>query len=216
MFAVLPLALVAAFSSRAPSDKCTELVHVHAVMGDSATCFEFNLSTLPVGEWVVYDNSSYHVPYEVAAPCASASTNLCANEVARSPAYALIGAGAPANRSTCYALGGASDKAGGLPSTAATAAATTSTLTITIPGGVGGRTLIYNLVCDPNAPDDQGPRAMDWVAERSLTYPVEWHTKAGCVSPCFVPRFPSGLGTRCVESGPSCFVRSLMRRLYQH
>jgi hypothetical protein len=170
--------------------------HLPIIVGSApGACWRFDLSPLPVGSWTLHDNSSYHTPYEVASPCGSASTASCVGQTTASPAYALIGQQG-AHKSTCYALGAAAGADGTFSSCtrlalipAAGDSLTDSTqppagLEITIPGGVGGRTLIYRLLCDPAAPNSAPPSAMDWHGGRTaLVYPVVWHTKAGCPVP---------------------------------
>ena len=151
-------------------------------------CWQFDLRTLPdTQNWTVHDDSSYKTAYEVAAPCKNLTPGLCANSVAASPAYALIGKQG-AKASTCYALGGAAaPEGGGLPTGSLTATlpeatddTTPSGLSITIPGGEGGRTLVYNLLCDATAPVSQGPDSMNWSHSQPLVYPVVWRHPAGC------------------------------------
>jgi hypothetical protein len=116
--------------------------------------------------------------------------------VAASPAYALIGKQGP-HSSTCYPLGSAAPPSGGLPPGTIAAALPASFtnggghhteappppprgLSLTIPGGTGGRTLIYHIICNESAPSDQGPTAISWSQEHPLTYPVEWPHPSGC------------------------------------
>jgi hypothetical protein len=162
----------------------------------SGSCYSFNLLSLARAAgngtpWVVYDNSSYHVPYEVASPCSLASTAPCANaaSVAQSSSYALIGSQGSGKSVTCYALGGAPTAGGGLPTgthatllppAVADGGGAPGGVSITITGGEGGRTLIYNVLCDPDAPVDQGPSSVAWTSSHSLTYPVVWKHPAGC------------------------------------
>lgn len=157
---------------------------------DTSACFYFDFSSLhlPANSqgWDIQDNSTYHTVYEVAPPCSLASIAPCVNtDVAPSPAYALIGPQGPGN-STCYALGAAPSSPGVLPpSTRATLMARgpdglPTGVSLEISGGQGGRTLIYNLICDRTAPPDQGPASMAWSHSLPLTYPVVWRHRAGC------------------------------------
>lgn len=166
---------------------CSSLSAVTVPGSTPESCWSFDLSTLPARQnWTVHDASVYKTPYEVAAPCENLAPDLCANTAPASPAYALIGK--QGNKaSTCYALGGAAAQGGGLPPGSRTAAlettaggATPPGLSITIPGGEGGRTLIYNLLCDATVPASQGPEAMAWSHTKALVYPVEWRHPAGC------------------------------------
>ena len=154
----------------------------------------FDLSALAVKakNWVVYDNSTYHTAYEVTAPCSVASTAPCADAatIAQSSSYALIGPQG-SGKSTCYALGGAPTAGGGLPSGShATLLApgpdggAPGGISVTIPGGEGGRTLIYNVVCDHDAPVDEGPSSMDWTDARGLTCVFERAWIFTCIHAC--------------------------------
>ena len=158
------------------ADACGQV----AVPVDDVSCLGFDLSTLPSGPFQVIDTSPYHTPYVLSSPCHNAPTNECANTVAASPAYALVGA-SPNTR--CYSLGGAAGAGGVLPlGTETTALLCTLEwrvkLRISVQGGEGGRTLIYNLVCNATAPRSQGPEAT--AAHSALTYPFTWHHPAGC------------------------------------
>jgi hypothetical protein len=131
-------------------------------------CYEYDLSRLPDRNWTLHD--AYPMTYAANAPCNNVlgAKELCSNNPEPSPAFAVV-------TKTCYSLGNKS-KGHVAPFSWGNPEAGVK---ITMPGGVAGRTLVYNMVCNTSFPASSGPDPFV-VENPSLTYTITWHTAAAC------------------------------------
>jgi hypothetical protein len=145
--------------------------------GPTGACVSYpGIAALPAGPFVIYDQ--YPMRYFVAAPCHNVSksqTNCTAfnsGDDSGAPAFAVAGAG----DLDCYALGHLSDS-----QIAPLVPAQNNGLTgvqITYGGGVGGRSVVYKLICNASADPSAGPTHA--VETSSPTYHIIWPTPLAC------------------------------------
>lgn len=188
---LLPSAVVAAATASAVASPCKFYTQGRQDHGAaSPSCIEFDLTRLPRGVTYLL-NDSYPEPYLVAGPCAVAAcgahcgTAACAKcqPVAPASAYQLK----PGNtvQETC-------ERCIGLGAAPVASAGPDGGLRLTTTGGLGGRQLVYNFVCDKSASTDAGPDAHvgtggDHYDAHAGTggehYEVTWRTPVACGQP---------------------------------
>eukprot|EP01079_Euglenida_sp_SAG-EU17-18_P008733 gene8733-1566_t len=136
-------------------------------------CTTWDLSTMPTGTFTV--NDAWPEPYLVAAPCVAVDTSGCAacQGVAPASIVQLMGRGG-----TWGCGGGRCLRCDGDPShLAPTAASTPNGLQLHMTGGDGGRSTVYNVVCDKSVPATNGP---DPAMANEDPYTITWRHPAGC------------------------------------
>jgi hypothetical protein len=136
----------------------------------TATCEVLDLSAMPRTTFRM--NDSYPDAYTVAAPCVDVSLGAvtCASSAVQNPHGTSCG----------LALGAlAQNSTSALPSGK-------DGMRITMAGGAGGRTLVYDMVCDETASPTAGPTGLvgTHVAgfpNPALTYLITWPTPHACI-----------------------------------
>lgn len=150
-------------------------------------CYSFDLSTMPKTTYTM--NDTYPEPYLVAAPCHDADTLSCKScngkSHATSSAYQVL-----CSADRCLSL---NDNGGGAFSVAPNSNPKTG-IKLTLNGGDGGRTVIYDLQCDPSA-KLSGPTSP--IHYNALLYTVSWPTSAAC------PSFDAGESCALPTPAPS-------------
>eukprot|EP00040_Diaphanoeca_grandis_P019203 m.101217 g.101217 ORF g.101217 m.101217 type:complete len:689 (-) comp27315_c0_seq1:283-2349(-) len=140
-------------------------------------CVDFDLSGLPTQNFMI--NDSWPEPYLVTSPCGHVditSCPACAKTPGNSNLIQLLG---PHDAPTpgAYGCNGSRciycDTTATQPEVGSTGAADGITLKFT--GGTGGRSTVFNMICDKTVPDDNGP-----TFGGESPYTVTWKTPHAC------------------------------------
>jgi hypothetical protein len=137
----------------------------------TATCEVFDLGAMPTATFRM--NDSFPDAYAVAAPCAAVSlgATTCDSPAVQSPHGTSCGlALGMLRQNSTSALPSGEDG-----------------LRITMAGGSGGRTVVYDMICDKSASPTAGPSGLVGThlagfPNPALTYLITWRTPHACAS----------------------------------
>jgi alpha-L-fucosidase len=150
-------------------------------------CYTFELSAMTKTTFIV--NDTYPEPYLVAAPCMDADTSRC--DACNGKSHAVSSAyQVECTADRCFSL---NDNGGGIATSTPNADPKTG-LSLLLTGGDGGRTVTYDLVCDPTA-TGAGDRPSSPIHTTPMKYVVTWPTASAC--PTYVA------GETCVAPTPA-------------